>query len=162
MSKCQRIWIRHFAQNKMGQLMLLDNRKLYVCERVDCYEVLNGDDFDLMDMGGFGGQIGSYGKRTKKEIFIRDVINSFGIKDNQLIWLKYSDIPRVDGKCSRCKNIKSFEKWECEHYGENKVCHRCLLGDFSKDGFFERHFSKERQKEFLEEIKIEEKGRTLI
>jgi len=44
---------------------------------------------------------------------------------------------------------------------DRKSCHRCLLKKFSIE-FFEKHFDKGHQEDFLDEMKREEKGRTLL
>ncbi len=142
----------------MGQLRLIDERKLYLSEDNTHFEVLNGDDFNTDSQ--VGGAILSYGKGlSTKEKFVDDVMNSFGISDKQIIWLKPSEIPRVEGRCCYCKELKSFQKWELKHYG-NCSCNRCFLKKH-KD-FIEENYNEGQKKDFFEEMAREEKGRVLI
>jgi len=144
----------------MGQLRLMDDRKLYLCEDKTCFKVLNGDDFD--GVGKLQAQILSYGKgNITKEGFVVAIKENFEIVENQIIWLIPSNIPRVEGQCCECKEIKSFQKWEAEHDGDRKSCNRCLLKHYSIE-FFEKHFDKGHQEDFLDEMKREGKGRTLL
>lgn len=136
----------------MGQSLLFDTRVMYLCERSVCYEVLNGDDFDT---DGQASILSSGKGMTSKEDFIKAVGINFGINEKQIVWFKPEEIPRVEGICCECKKTKSFQKFESEHFKEITICHRCLLGKYTK-GFFEKHFDKGHQKEFMEEIEREE------
>ena len=145
----------------MGQLRLIDKRKIYLCETKTCYQVLNGDEcYNRTDFEN--PQMLSSGKELEtKESFIKSVINCFQITEDKIIWLKSSEIPRIDGECCECRGTKSFQKWESEDYGDRKVCHRCLLKKFGEE-WIKKNWDKGHQEDFFEEMAREDEGRVLI
>jgi len=136
----------------MGQSILFDKRELYLCERVYCFEVLNGDDFRMNDEMQMLSS-----PNVDKGKFIIEIKNCFGIKDSQIIWLSPEEIPRKKGRCCKCKEIKNFEIYTIKHYGDRKVCERCLIfKSFSWD-FFNSYFDKKRREEMFREMREQEK-----